>query len=106
MPEPSRHTPRRHTIVLSDLHLSDAEPLDRRRPLWKRFKRRDLFVDAEFARLLERLTEELTEPAELVLNGDVFDFDSVMQVPYEPRFPVSWLERRRGLAPEQQNQFQ
>jgi len=102
MPEPSRHTPRRHTIVLSDLHLSDAEPLDRRRPLWKRFKRRDLFVDAEFARLLERLTEELTEPAELVLNGDVFDFDSVMQVPYEPRFPVSWLERRRGLAPEQQ----
>jgi UDP-2,3-diacylglucosamine pyrophosphatase LpxH len=34
---------------------------------------------------------------ELVLNGDVFDFDAVTQQPAEDLGPLSWLERLRGL---------
>lgn len=97
MPEPTRHT-----LILSDMHLSDAEPLDPRRPLWKRFKRRDLFADASFSRLLQH-ARALSDgaPMELILNGDIFDFDSVMVRPDDGRFDAGWLERRRGLNPEQ-----
>lgn len=42
-----------------------------------------------------------SEQIELVLNGDVFDFDSVMVLPQEREFPVGWLERRRGLNSEE-----
>jgi UDP-2,3-diacylglucosamine pyrophosphatase LpxH len=90
-----------HTYVLSDLHLSDAEPVDPKRPLWKRFKQKDLFLDGSFARFLEWIRAE--HPAggvELVLNGDVFDFDSVMTLPPKGQLKTSWLERRRGLGPE------
>jgi UDP-2,3-diacylglucosamine pyrophosphatase LpxH len=97
-----------HTIVLSDLHLADAEPLDPRRPHWKAFKRREFFVDADVERLLEHVLA-LDEPAELVLNGDVFDFDTVMEMPppapgqregTKPS-PVHWLMRLRGLSSEE-----
>lgn len=92
-----------HTFVVSDFHLADAQPLDPRRPLWKRFKGRDLAVDDSFARCLTHLRELAggERPIELILNGDVFDFDSVMAIPKSPAFPVSWLERQRGLAAEQ-----
>ena len=36
------------TVIVSDLHLSDVEHLDRERPLWKLYKRRELFFDTEF----------------------------------------------------------
>src|SRR5690606_13806811 len=39
---------------------------------------------------------------ELVLNGDIFDFDSVMAMPEKPSFTVRWLEKRRGLNSEEQ----
>ena len=42
------------------------------------------------------------DPVELVLNGDIFDFDSVMRLPLHPGFPISWLERQRGLYPEEE----
>ncbi len=97
MAPPGEHA---HTIVVSDLHLTEAEPLDPRRPLWKRFKRKDLFLDERFARLLEALDAQLDGTIELVFNGDTFDFDSVLARPERPDFPVNWLERLRGLAPE------
>ena len=92
----------RHTFVVSDIHLSDAEPFDPSRPLWKRFKGRDHFVDDDLARCFEHLLSLARGDGEieLVLNGDIFDFDSVTAVPASPAFPVSWLERRRGLDPE------
>lgn len=98
MTEPAE---RLHTVVLSDLHLTEAEPPDPRRPLWKRYKRREHFIDASFQRLLEALQKEADDPVELVLGGDIFDFDAVMAIPEDPPFPVSWLERRRGLDPEE-----
>ena len=92
-----------HTFILSDMHLSDAEPFDPARPLWKRFKRADLFVDDTFARLLDHAVELAGgERCELILNGDIFDFDSVMTMPADGRFRTTWLERRRGMHPEQE----
>jgi len=35
----------------------------------------------------------------LILNGDIFDFDSVMSMPEMPTFHIQWLEKRRGLFP-------
>jgi len=89
-----------HTIVLSDVHLCEAEPPDERRPLWKRFKRRDLFIDDCFARFLSWVQEVTDGSVELIFNGDLFDFDSVTVLPEEPSFRISWLERLRGLNPE------
>ena len=86
-----------HTVVLSDVHLADAEIPPPDNPLWKRYKHPDLFVDGSLKRLLEELQTQIDGPIELVLNGDLFDFDSVMVIPESPDFPVSWLERRRGI---------
>jgi UDP-2,3-diacylglucosamine pyrophosphatase LpxH len=96
-----------HTFVVSDLHLTEAELVDPKRPLWKRYKHADLSIDRTFARWLERVRHDALAGAtgpvdlELVLAGDIFDFDSVMAMPDEPPWPVNWLERRRGLDPEQ-----
>ena len=96
----------RHTLVVSDLHLADAEPPHPHNPLWKRFKRRKYFIDREFRSFLEFARNEIKEPIELVLNGDIFDFDSVMSLPgYDERsglgIHVGWLESRRGLNAEE-----
>ena len=94
-----------HTFVISDLHLADAEPPHPHNPLWKRFKRPRFFIDQTVASFLDHIRAQAngTGPVELVLNGDIFDFDSVMAMPKppEPGFHLSWLERRRGLKPEE-----
>ncbi|MBK7975486.1 MAG: metallophosphoesterase [Deltaproteobacteria bacterium] len=97
---PSQGSPR-HTIVVSDLHLAEAEPSHPGNPLWKRYKRRSHFVDKSFKRFLEHLREAAHGPLELVFNGDVFDFDATMALPERPPFGVSWLERHRGLTAQQ-----
>jgi len=79
----------RHTLILSDIHLSDAEPPHPHNPLWKRFKRPAHFVDRTFRRFLDWAWQQVgadpdaSEGPELVLNGDIFDFDSVMKLPEE-----------------------
>ncbi len=93
--------PARNTLVVSDLHLSDAQEPIPGKPLWKRYKQRDLFIDEVFDRFLAHFEGELPSGSELILNGDVFDFDSAMALPTERLFPVSWLERRRGLGSEE-----
>ncbi len=91
-----------HTLVVSDLHLTEAEEPDPLRPQWMRYKHRDLHIDPRFARFLEFQRQRLPGETELVLNGDTFDFDAVMAIPAGPPFPVSWLERLRGLWPEEE----
>jgi UDP-2,3-diacylglucosamine pyrophosphatase LpxH len=93
--------PAEHTIVVSDLHLTEVEAPDPLRPLWMRYKHRDLVIDGCFARFLEHQRAVLPPGAELVLNGDIFDFDAVRAIPHAPDFPVNWLERKRGLAAEE-----
>ncbi len=90
-----------HTIVVSDIHLADAEPPHPTNPLWKRFKRPAHFVDRTFRKFLDWVQAQAAHPIELILNGDIFDFDSVMALPKDGRFRMSWLERRRGLASEE-----
>lgn len=91
-----------HTLVVSDLHLADAEPPHPHNPLWKRFKRPKLFIDRDFKKFLEYVTGESKGSFELILNGDIFDFDSVMAIPPNPPFKVSWIEGMRGLASEEE----
>lgn len=105
--EGSERTPRAHTLVVSDLHLTEAEPDHPSRPLWKRYKRGEFFIDDNFAAWLAKMRTEIERSdstchdAELVLAGDIFDFDAVMALPASPPFPVRLLERLRGLDPEE-----
>jgi UDP-2,3-diacylglucosamine pyrophosphatase LpxH len=89
------------TVILSDLHLCEAEPVDPKRPFWKKYKTAQFFFDNEFEDLLLAMEEQFpNKPLELILNGDIFDFDSVMALPENPSFRVTWLEKKRGLFPE------
>jgi UDP-2,3-diacylglucosamine pyrophosphatase LpxH len=88
------------TAIVSDMHLCEAEPVHPRFPLWKKYKTKQFFFDDVFNDFLHHI-ETLADghPVELVLNGDIFDFDSVMSQPDEPSFRISNLEKQRGLYP-------
>lgn len=89
------------TVVVSDMHLTDAEPVNPKRPLWKAYKQARWFFDEDFARLLDHVASEAAGPVELVLNGDTFDFNNITRLPEEPEGEVGWLARRRGLGAEE-----
>lgn len=89
------------TAVMSDLHVSDAEPPDPRRPGWRQYKQAGLANDVRIAAVLDHLRGlSGGEPIELVLDGDTFDFDTIVAIPEPAPFPVSWLEKKRGLDSE------
>ncbi len=91
----------KYTAILSDIHLCEEEPVNLRYPLWKKYKTREFFIDEEFKSFLGMLHKKTRgEPIELVLNGDIFDFDSVTSFPEMPPYQVTWLERHRGLHPQ------
>lgn len=88
------------TAIVSDLHLCEAEPVHPKYPLWKKFKTREFFFDETFRDFLAHLEMKSGgSPVELILNGDIFDFDCVLDLPAEPPFRMSWLETKRGLFP-------
>ena len=95
----------KHTFVVSDIHLADIEEPSANHPLWKRFKRCEHFIDDEFAAFLEFIQKQAPDPIELVLNGDIFDFDSVMTGPWQQGlvadFKMGWIEKLRGLSAEE-----
>src|SRR4051812_20955087 len=91
-----------NTLVVSDIHLADAGELHPRFPLWKKFKLPELFVDKYVQDFLTEMKSQIKTPMELVLNGDIFDFDSVMSIPKHFGLHVNWLERLRGLSSEEQ----
>ncbi len=63
----------KHTVVVSDLHLWEAVDGD---GLWMRYRQRRYFPDRGLVALFERLVAQCDDGSlELVLNGDVFDFD-------------------------------
>ncbi|MDH4282931.1 MAG: hypothetical protein OEV36_09795, partial [Myxococcales bacterium] len=74
-----------HTFVVSDMHLTEAHEPDSARPLWMAYKRREFFIDDDFAAFLEHIQGKTAGPIELLLNGDIFDFDSVTAVPSKDR---------------------
>lgn len=85
------------TLVASDFHLTEEQLIDPKSPLWKKYKTKEFFFDKEFANWLLYQRESTDAPIELVLNGDIFDFDSVMAVPEKPSFRVSNFEKSRTL---------
>lgn len=98
-----QNRPTHNTVIISDLHLTDAEPVDPKRPYWKNFKKASHFIDSDLARFLNYIkTESGPLPVELVLNGDIFDYDSVMSLPESPRFYVSHNEKKTGLKSHEQ----
>lgn len=91
------------TAIVSDLHLCEAEPEPPKHRLWKKYKTREFFFDTTFAEFLKKLQEmSASQDIELILNGDIFDFDSVMSLPESPPFKMSWLEKKRGLHPQEE----
>ena len=77
-----------HTFIVSDMHLSEAQEVDPGRPFWMAYKYRDY------------IQEQVDGPIELILNGDIFDFDNVTAIP-DGRNHIDWLERLRGLGSEE-----
>ena len=81
-----------HTAIISDLHLCEAEPVNPRFPLWKKYKTKEFFYDhviEDFLKHIESIAHG--QPIELILNGDIFDFDSVVSTPENPPYNVSWI---------------
>lgn len=90
------------TAIISDLHLCEAEPVHPKYPLWKKFKTGQFFFDKQFKIFLSSI-ESLSNgnQIELILNGDIFDFDSVTVLPLDPPYRLNWVEITRGLNPEE-----
>lgn len=92
-----------YTAIISDLHLCEAEPVHPKYPLWKKFKTKEFFFDDEFEDFLKVISSRANnEKVELVLNGDIFDFDSVTSYPKDAVYTISWLEKIRGLKPREE----
>lgn len=96
-----------YTAVISDLHLTDPESPrhqdEPKHPMWKKFKTREFFIDEALIQFLDHIEKKANgHKVELILNGDIFDFDSVMSLPKEPIYNISWLEKRRGLFPKEE----
>lgn len=65
------------TVVVSDVHLSQAHPETDGDERWMRYRRRDKHPDGDFARLVDLLLERYRDDhIELVFNGDVLDYDA------------------------------
>jgi UDP-2,3-diacylglucosamine pyrophosphatase LpxH len=68
---------KKHTLLLSDVHLSQAHPPDPADPLWMSYRRREHHPDTDLAALVDHvLAKHGDDVIELVFNGDVFDFDA------------------------------
>ena len=79
-------------LVLSDLHLTDIE---NNSDGWKGYKNDIYSISEPFERLLKNYNKEIT----LVFNGDIIDFDLVVDYPKIPDFEISANEKKRGLSP-------
>ncbi len=92
-----------YTAIISDLHLTEEEPVHPKYPLWKKYKTRQFFFDEDLCEFLLHIEQQAHgQPVELILNGDIFDFDSVTAIPESPVFRVSWWEQKRGLEPREE----
>lgn len=98
----------KNTYIVSDIHLTTAAPVHPKDPLWRRFKQKKFFIDSQFKDFLKNIQKDNPDDSsiELILAGDIFDFDGVTESPETHRFKVTLLERRRGLnAEERKSRF-
>jgi UDP-2,3-diacylglucosamine pyrophosphatase LpxH len=75
----------RHTVVISDVHLSEAEPGD---DAWLRYRQRRFFPDDDFAQLASLMMGRLRdgERLELVFDGDLIEFEGPKVIDGQSRF--------------------
>lgn len=67
----------RRTIIVSDVHLSQAHPDSDGDPRWMRYRRREFHPDRDFEQLIDKLlVHHAGDEIELVFNGDVLDYDA------------------------------
>lgn len=85
------------TLVISDLHLTEEHHVDTRNPLWKKYKTKAFFFDDLFEDWLKFQVSSSSTPIELVLNGDIFDFDSVTEYPAKPSYKITHFEKSRTM---------
>lgn len=72
-----RPSPAARTVIVSDVHLSQAHPETDGDERWMRYRRREFHPDADFARLVDLLlAQHGGDRIELVFNGDVLDYDA------------------------------
>jgi len=77
----------RHTVAISDIHLSQLEPSH---GLWMRYRQANFIPDRELIAMLGILRLRVQDAElELVFNGDVFDFDSPWIEQGETKLPTS-----------------
>lgn len=92
-----------YTAIVSDLHLCEEEPVHPKFPLWKKYKTKEFFFDDVFSDFLKKIQEMAkNEKIELILNGDIFDFDSVLTLPENPPYRMTGLEKKQGLHPQEE----
>jgi UDP-2,3-diacylglucosamine pyrophosphatase LpxH len=89
--------------IVSDLHMCEGR--DGRSGRYGRLE--GFFYDEVFQSFIDACLEDTDqEPAVLILNGDVFDFLSVVRVPRRgdkgASFPVSSFEQKYGLLPSEE----
>jgi UDP-2,3-diacylglucosamine pyrophosphatase LpxH len=83
-------------LIVSDLHLTDIE---NNSDGWKNYKHSSYSITKSFESLLKNYEDNnLT----LIFNGDVIDFDLVVDIPIVPDFDISSNERKRGLYPTEE----
>ena len=88
-------------LVVSDLHLCDIEDHP---DGWKRHKSSRFVYDDEFNGMVADFVAEARpgDTLTLVLNGDIFDFDLVTEIPADGRFAVRSIERLYGMDATEQ----
>lgn len=86
------------TFIVSDLHLSDSQIEDKKNPLWKKFKQKQFFFDNDFSNFINKILQTNSNKKELILNGDIFDFDSVVNIPEDlSKYSIKKYELKSGL---------
>lgn len=94
------------TAIVSDLHLCEEEPVHPKFPLWKKYKTRQFFFDDDFNNFLRSIVHKAQgESVELVLNGDIFDFDSCTSLPKNPPTESLGSSGAAGFTPKKKNRF-
>ena len=86
------------TFIISDLHLSDSET-NHSNPLWKKYKSKEYFFDQSFSDWIDEILKIESDEKELILNGDIFDFDSALRIPKNKKFSLKKYEYSLGLNP-------
>ncbi len=75
----------RHTLVLSDVHLAEAEPGE---GPWMRYRQRRWFPDDDFRAMIDRVLAAVgaRDELDLVFGGDLIEFEGPYVIDGETRF--------------------